>query len=415
MNPLPLTPRTTPRHQRLCLAGLSCLAIWSLSGCARHAPAASAAAVVVALPVHPVAGDALGLRFPAEVAARYSNAMAFRVAGKIIERDAHLGDLVKQGQVLARLDPSDAGQQARGAQAALDAATHRLSFAQQQLDRDRSQSEQNLIAAAQLEQTQDAYTAALAARDQAAAQLAVARNNLQYDTLRAEHDGLIISENADTGQVVAAGQAVYGLAWSGATDVTIDAPESRLGLIHVGQRAIVTFPALPDRRFEAQVRELAPAADPQSRTYRVKLTLTPPDRDVRLGMTGQAMLAVEDSPSGTNPGLNSGGAREPVFVLPATAIFHRGSQPAVWIVRDTDSTLELRVVATNRYDAQTATITAGLRDGERVVLAGVHTVFAGELVRAVAPLFTPQDRRPDPGSAGNDGAATAAVNDAASR
>jgi RND family efflux transporter MFP subunit len=370
---------------------------------------------VVALPVHPVAGDALGLRFPAEVAARYSNAMAFRVAGKIIERDAHLGDLVKQGQVLARLDPSDAGQQARGAQAALDAATHRLSFAQQQLDRDRSQSEQNLIAAAQLEQTQDAYTAALAARDQAAAQLAVARNNLQYDTLRAEHDGLIISENADTGQVVAAGQAVYGLAWSGATDVTIDAPESRLGLIHVGQRAIVTFPALPDRRFEAQVRELAPAADPQSRTYRVKLTLTPPDRDVRLGMTGQAMLAVEDSPSGTNPGLNSGGAREPVFVLPATAIFHRGSQPAVWIVRDTDSTLELRVVATNRYDAQTATITAGLRDGERVVLAGVHTVFAGELVRAVAPLFTPQDRRPDPGSAGNDGAATAAVNDAASR
>jgi len=85
-------------------------------------------------------------------------------------------------------------------------------YAQQQLDRDKAQSEANLIAANQLEQTQDSFTAALAGGIRRA-QLVVARNNLQYNTLIADHDGLITSENADTGQVVSAGQAVYGLAW----------------------------------------------------------------------------------------------------------------------------------------------------------------------------------------------------------
>ena len=105
----------------------------------------------------------------------------------------------------------------------------------------------------------------------------------EYNTLAADHDGVITSENADTGQVVSAGQAVYGLAWSGDMDVTLDAAASDLGRISIGQAANVTFPALPGRGFDARVREITPAADPQSRTYRVKLTLTQPGRPCGLG------------------------------------------------------------------------------------------------------------------------------------
>lgn len=349
-------------------------------GCGPRSPAAAKPAVVVALPVHPQPDDGDSPRFPAEVASRYTNPMSFRVAGKLIERYVRLGDTVRRDQILARLDASDAEQQTSIAQAALDAAKHRLAFAQQQLDRDTAQSAQNLIAATQLEQTQDAHTAALDARDQATAQLAVAQNNLRYNTLRADHDGAITSENADTGQVVAAGQTIYGLAWSGDTDVTLDAPESRLGAFNVGRRATVTFAALPDRHFDAHVREIAPAADPQSRTYRVRLSLIAPGRDLRLGMTGEAVLLPADGAASSTA---------TAFVLPATAIFHQGAQAAVWVVRPTDSTLELRPVVAARYDAQSVTVTDGLHDGERVVLAGVHTVFAGEKVRAVTPLFTP--------------------------
>jgi multidrug efflux system membrane fusion protein len=356
------------------------VAVLALAGCHRSAPPAAPLAMVVASPVHSLSASSAGesIRYPVEVAARYSNAMAFRVSGKLIERDVRLGDSVRKGQVIARLDPVDAEKQALSAQAALDAADHRLAYAKQQMQRDQAQSTQNLIAANQWEQTQDAYAAALAGREQSAAAQVVARNALQYTRLVADHDGLITSENADTGQVVSAGQAIYGLAWTGDIDVDLDAAAADLSRIAVGQTAQVMFPALPGQAFEARVRELAPAADPQSRTYRVKLTLTHPAAAVRLGMTGDATLSA--STSSTTAGA-------PAFKVPATAIFHRGSDPAVWVIRSGDSTLELRPVTVGSYAESAVLITGGLKENENIVLAGVHTVYAGQRVKPIKPLF----------------------------
>jgi membrane fusion protein, multidrug efflux system len=355
-------------------------AVLPLHGCHRPAAPAAPLAMVVASPVQSLSASGAdeSIRYPVEVAARYSNAMSFRVAGKLIERNVRLGDSVRKGQVIARLDPVDAEKQALSAQAALDAADHRLVYAKQQMERDQAQSAQNLIAVNQLEQTQDAYAAALAVREQSAAQQVVARNALQYATLVADHDGLITSENADTGQVVSAGQAIYGLAWSGDIDVNLDAAASDLSRIAVGQTAQVTFPALPGHAFEARVRELAPAADPQSRTYRVKLTLTQPGTAVRLGMTGDATLAASTSGNTAGP---------PAFKVPTTAIFHRGSEPAVWVIRPADSTLELRPVTVGSYAESAVLITGGLKGSEDIVLAGVHTVYAGQQVKPIKPLF----------------------------
>ena len=368
------------------MAGAVTLAVLTLSGCHGGANASAPAAVVVALPVHPDAGtaDGIAVRYPVEVAARYSNPMSFRVPGKVIERKVRIGDTVKKGEVVARLDPIDAERQVASAKAALDAADHRLLFAKQQLERDTAQAAQNLIATNQLEQTQDAFTAAQSGREEANAQWVVARNNLEYNTLIADHDGLITSENADTGQVVSAGQAIYGLAWSGDTDVTLDASASDLGRIAVGQSATVTFPALPGKHFDARVREITPAADPQSRTYRVKLTLAHPGEVVRLGMTGDAVLG--PMPPAGGDGVAGAAAGTANFTLPATAIFHRGNFPAVWVITN-NSTLELRPISVGSYTDHSTVVTSGLKDGDTVVLAGVHTVYAGERVTAARPLF----------------------------
>jgi RND family efflux transporter MFP subunit len=336
--------------------------------------------------VHSGAGNGSEVvRHPVEVTARYSTSVSFRVPGKLIERRVRLGDSVKQGQAVARLDPLDAQKQEASAKAALGAAEHRLAFAQQQLDRDKAQAQQNLIATNQLEQTQDAFTAALAARDQAAAQWVVARNSLQYNTLAVDHDGVITSENADTGQVVSAGQPIYGLAWTGATDVILDAAESELGRISIGQAATVTFPALPNHQFAARVREISPAADPQSRTYRVKLTMTEPAQAVRLGMTGDATLSPLASADGTDPD-----PERSTYTVPTTALFHKDNGPAVWVVGGSSSTLQLRPVKVGRYSDRSTLITAGLHEGDVVVLAGVHTVYAGQRVRPLRPLFDGQ-------------------------
>jgi RND family efflux transporter MFP subunit len=367
-----------------------------LSACHAAKVPSAPPATVVALPVHAEDDSALGapIRYPMEVAARYSNTMSFRVSGKLIERKVRIGDSVKQGEVVARLDPSDAQKQAVSAQAALAAAEARLLFATQQLNRDNAQAAQNLIAATQLEQTQDAFSAAQSARQEAADQLVLARNNLQYNTLLADHDGVITSENADTGQVVSAGQAIYGLAWSGDIDVILDAAASDLGRIAIGQSASLTFPALPGGSFEARVREIAPAADSQSRTYRVKLTLAQPGQALRLGMTGEATLAPIAALEGAAP-------RSPTFTVPATAIFHQGNAPAVWVVGARSSTLELRPVTVRSYSDHSSIVTDGLEEGDTVVLAGVHTVYAGERVTPAHPLFDDEGEVAGPAPAGS--------------
>lgn len=353
-----------------------------LGACHGAASTGPAPVNVVALPVHASAATSADstARYPVEAVARDSTVLSFRVAGQVVERKVRLGDAVRRGDVLARLDPIDAERQSTAASAALTAAEHRLVFASQQLERDRAQQAQDLIAANQLEQSEDNYAAALAARDQAKSQSVVAGNALRYHMLIADHDGLITSENADTGQVVAAGQAVYGMAWSGDIDVTLDAAASDLARITRGQGAEVTFFALPGRKFAARVRDIAPDADPQSRTYRVKLTLAERAPEVRLGMTGNATLSTAAS--------QEPAAGAALFEIPATALFHSGKDPAVWIVTPGKSTLALRPVTVLRYTERSVTVSSGLKEGETVVAAGVHTVFDGERVTAVKPLFS---------------------------
>ncbi|MFM0695537.1 efflux RND transporter periplasmic adaptor subunit [Paraburkholderia graminis] len=372
------------RARRLAVA-LALAGVVALSACSKKEAAAPEPRPVVAVAVHADGNAAPVASLPGEVQARYSTPLSFRVGGKIVERRVRLGDVVKSGQIVARLDPADAQKNAASAQAQLAAAEHSYQYAKQQLDRDRAQAKENLIAPAQLEQTTNAYASAAAQRDQAAQQAALSKNQLQYTTLAADHAGVITAEQADTGQNVSAGQAVYNLAWSGELDVVCDVPESALAGLSVGQTANVTLGALPGRKFTARVRELSPAADPQSRTYRAKLTLDNPGPDVRLGMTADIALSARSSSAASNAEDEHG-----FFVLPSTALFHDGTQPAVWVVRAADSALELRRVTVARYNERTIVVSQGLKNGEHVVLQGVHTVSAGEKVRAIAPLH-PED------------------------
>ncbi|MFM0045740.1 efflux RND transporter periplasmic adaptor subunit [Paraburkholderia sediminicola] len=371
-----------PAHLRRAAFALALAGIVTLAACSKKEVAAPAPRPVVAVAVHADGSAMAAASLPGEVQARYSTPLSFRVGGKIVERRVRLGDVVKNGQILARLDPADAQKNAASAQAQLEAAQHSLVYAKQQLDRDQAQARENLIAPAQLEQTTNAYASAAAQRDQAAQQTALSKDQLQYTTLIADHAGVITAEQADTGQNVSAGQAVYNLAWSGDIDVVCDVPESALAALSVGQTAKVTLAALPGRSFNARVRELSPAADPQSRTYRAKLTLDNPGPDVRLGMTADIALSAPSSANSADQGS--------AFTVPATALFHDGTQPAVWVVRAADNALELRRVTVTRYNERTIVIGQGLKDGERVVLQGVHTVTAGEKVHVIPPLH-PED------------------------
>jgi len=314
----------TPRSGAAFLLAAAAL----LSACHKHPSVTTPPVAVVTYTVH-TSDDSDPPSYPAEVAPRYSNPLSFRVPGKVIERRVRLGDRVTSGEVLAQLDPTDQQRQVASAKAVL-----------------------------------------------AAAELTVAGNALRYHTLTADHDGVITSEQVDTGQVVSAGQAVYQLAWSGDIDIVIDAAASDANRLAVGQHARVVFPSLHAQTLDARVREIAPAADPQSRTFRIKLTLNDPAPGIRLGTVGEVTLL---------PAEGRAAARE--IDIPSTALFHQDAHPAVWIVTGAEPRLALRPVTVQGYRDRSVILAGGLRDGERIVAAGVHTVFAGERVTPFVNTF----------------------------
>lgn len=343
-----------------------------LSACSKPAPVAEAPREVVVLQAQE-RGSTRPLNLPAEVQSRYVTSLSFRVAGQLVERRVHLGDAVRKGQVLARLDPSDADQNAASARAELDSARQHLDAAQKQLQRDTAQAAEQLISAQQLEQSQDAHAAALSQFKAAQARASVAGNQRDYTTLVAQHDGVISAEQANTGDVLSPGQPVYSLAWSGAVDVVTDVADRQLAGLQPGAAAEVTLAALPGKTYKGRVREVSPAADPQSRTFRIKVTLEQPDASVRLGMTGEVKITPADTAQGQ------------VLLLPATALFHQGGKPAVWIVGN-EGKLELRPVTVAAYGERSISLSQGVATQDKVVVQGVHTLTVGEKVKPVAPL-----------------------------
>jgi len=392
-------PDTAPRRRLVLAVATTAIAAAALAACSRKAPPEPPPRPVVAVAAKlteqtPIAS------LPAQIEARYTTPLSFRVAGKIVDRSVRLGDAVKAGQVVARLDPADLSKNAASARAQLDAAQHQLDYATQTVNRDRAQARENLIAPAQLEQSENAYASALAQRNQATQQAALAGDQLSYGNLKADRDGVITAEQADTGQNVSAGQPVYQLAWTGDVDVIADVPEVALGAFRIGQTATVSLPAIPGKTWQARVREISPAADPMSRTYRAKLSLLSPGNEVKLGMTanvafaqplpaGAAPVANASAPAAASGATASAAANAHPITLPSTALFHDGNQPAVWVVKQ-DDTLALRRVTIVRYGERTVTVAGGIEPGERIVWQGVHTVTAGQKVRVVAPLH-PED------------------------
>jgi membrane fusion protein, multidrug efflux system len=300
------------------------------------------------------------------VAPRIETNLGFRVAGKIIAREVDVGARVVSGQVLARLDPNDLKLARDNAAAAVIAAEAEEARARADLERYAGLRGSTAFVPQMYDQRLSTANAARARLDQARAQLATAENNLGYAALVADASGVITGLTMEVGQVVSAGQQVARLARTDELEILVNVPEQRLGF--VAESSDVTFElwAQPGRTFKARLRELAPAADPATRTYAARFSLVERPPVTALGMT--ATLIVE-RPS-----------TEKVAELPITAVFQQDSAPAVWVVNRTTGVVALRPVIVLRWRDDAAVITGGVSDGDLVVTAGVHKLDAGQRV-----------------------------------
>jgi RND family efflux transporter MFP subunit len=305
--------------------------------------------------------------FVGVVRARYEIDLGFRVAGKITARLVNVGDRVRAGDVIARLDPLDLTLQVESAQAELAAATSNLADASAEEARYGNLKARAAVAVADYDHKKAAKDEAIGRLERAQRTLDLARNQLAYADLKADADGVIMATLAEAGQVVALGQAVARLARHGELEAVVALPESWLAEARRAQPTVRLW-SNPDRRFEARLRELSPQADATTRTYAARFTIDNPDETVALGMT--ATLTLSHAPEAL------------VAKLPLAAILNRGTGAAVYVV-DNSGGLELRPVTVASFTEGTALVTSGVNTGERVVTLGVQKLDAGQKVRAL--------------------------------
>jgi RND family efflux transporter MFP subunit len=305
--------------------------------------------------------------FVGVVRARYETDLGFRVAGKIVTRLVNMGDRVAADDVVARLDPRDFKLQVESAEAELAAATSNLAQAAADEERYATLKSRGFAAVAEFDRKKAAKDEAEGRLERARRALDLARNQLAYTDLKAGADGVITATLAEPGQVVAIGQAVARLAHRGQKEALVALPETWLAEARAS-RATVRLWSDPDRSFVAKLRELSPQADPATRTYAARFTITDADDSVALGMTATVTL--------------TRAADAPAAKLPLSAILNRGTGATVYVVDDAGM-LALRPVAVARFAEDAALVTAGVADGDKVVTLGVQTLVAGTKVRAV--------------------------------
>ena len=354
---------------RSTLAGTAALlAALLLAGCKSEAVVAPA--VRPAIVTQPRAGDALGVEtYSGALRARRESVLGFRVGGKVQERQVDVGARVRKGEVLATLEPEDASLAVSSANAQYAWAKADLALAKSELDRHASMLEKKYIPQSLYDARRNAWEAAQARVEQARAQLAVARNQSEYTSLRADHDGVITATPAEVGQVVASGQPVVSLAHDGEIEVVVNVPESRVGGFTVGQPVLVEIWAEANARYSGKVREVAPQADPVSRTYEVRVTLLEPNQAVQLGMTARIYL--------------DAGQATGALLLPLTAVTETGKGHSVWVYDTKTKKVRSHPVRVGAWREDGVSVLDGLTEKDWVVAAGVHKLVEGQTVRPV--------------------------------
>lgn len=312
--------------------------------------------------------------YSGDVRARVESRLGFRVAGKITRREVELGQRVKAGQVLARLDARDYQLSADAARAQLASATTQRDLAEANAKRFRTLRAQSFISAAEMERYEANLKAAQASLDQARAQLSSQSNQENYTQLLADADGVVTSVEAEPGQVVAAGTPVVRIAQDGARDAVFNVPEDRRSAIKPGQGVKVRPWSDESRVINALVREVAASADPATRTYVVKAALQGTDLPA-LGATVQVM------PEGMGVSREAVGSQ--VIKLPTTALRQEGDNgqgTAVWLYDAASSSVKLQPVQIASADGNEAVIASGLQPGMQVVATGAHVLTPGQKV-----------------------------------
>jgi len=360
-NPSALVPT------RLRILGCLAIAMIAAGGCQREAEKAPAPPVRTVRTTTVEAPRQIGdLGFSGHVEAQDQASLSFRIGGRLAERLVAVGATVTEGQVVARLDPENELNDLRAARAALTATEGALRKAENQHQRQEHLLARGVTTQADFEAAEQGRVAARAQVEAARARVRTAEDIVAFTTLKADAPGIVTRVGAEPAEVVAAGRMIVQLARRDGRDAVFEMPAEAIRAIPADAHIYVSLSSDPSVSVRGHVREVAPQADPVTRTFRVRVGLAAPPPSFRLGTAVSGAIR---------------GGEVSGIAIPATALTQQGQATGVWIVDPSALTVSLRKLDLLSRDPATALVGKGLALGDIVVTAGANLLKEGQRVR----------------------------------
>lgn len=293
-----------------------------------------------------------------KIAAAVDVSVVPKTAGKVAEVPVKVGDVVKKGQVLVKLEGAELGAQVRQAQAALNMARANADVAQRNLQRMEELFRDGAVSQSQLEAARGSADVTQAQVQQAAATLDLMSTQYRNTIIEASQAGLVASLHVEVGEMASPSAPVANIVNIEQVIVEINVAESDINRLGIGQEIKVKVPAVSDQPFTGQVTSVAPAADAATKAFPVKVAIANPNQQLKPGMFAEVELSTEK--------------RSNVIVIPKEAVIKRGEKSIAFVVQD-GKAVE-REVKTGITSNGTVEITSGIAAGEDVVVTGQNSL-----------------------------------------
>lgn len=325
-------------------------------------------------------------RISAVIEAERTTTLAFPMGGTVAEILFDLGDTVRQGQVLAKIDPASFEIALRSANAQLSAAQSSLLAAREQYRRIKTLHDQGIVPEVELDNQRAALRNAESSLEVAQAQRVKALDDLRRTTIIAPFDGRISEKNVTPFQEVGSGEAVLRMIADGGLKARALVPESLVRSLRPGVPVAVTFPTLPGVRVDGVIAEIGASAE-GGNAYPVLVSLDATQAAAGGVLVGAA--ATVDFPS-------PGAAQAEVFLVPMSALAMSempglsadggtGGKAPLFVFLPAESRVVLRLVEVQGFRGNMLAVTSGLSEGEEVVVAGASFLQDGMAARRWEP------------------------------
>ena len=298
--------------------------------------------------------------------------LSFRNNGIITLYNIKLGQKVKKGQLLAKLDNVASRLSYEQSVTQLNSAESQMNTAKLSLNRVRSLYEKGSSSLSDFEAAKNSYKNAQESYQSAKRGVAIQQEQIRYGYLYAPEDGVIAAVSSEIDENVSPGQSVATLNSGTDMEITLGLPESVINGVSQNMNVAIDFSSLPEKTFKGLVTEIAPAVDANTATYPIRITISNPSDDIKSGMAANVTFDFGNRKT-----------TKTTLVVPANAVGEDSNGRFVFLITEDNNitTVKKQQITIGNLTSEGFEITSGLKAGQKIATAGLQTLLDGQEVK----------------------------------